>query len=325
MRSIAIILLCAIVSLGQAAQSSNDFALKGAAAVEALKAGKLDSALTLNKEALEIGITAYGPDSPLVALVHNNLGVVYRAKEKYTDAIASFEEAARVFAVAGSSWTLQRILSIEALAVTLRLSGDHLRAEKTYLLAIAVAEAAYGVDSFEMFSPTLGFAKHLAISGKLHRADDFYIKAYRIAYKNRSDAELESVEDSRNCFVFGQNRDEIGRYFFGDALSAVREDIDRANPAVRSVRSGGIVNGRAISLPKPAYPMTVTRPRPAGIVNVRVLIDTEGKVIEAKATCGHPELAKVSVSAARRSMFSPTLIDGKPVKVSGVIVYNFVP
>lgn len=325
MRSIAIILMCAIVGLGQAAQSNSDFAQKGSAAVEALKSGKLDSALKLNKEALEIGIKAYGPDSPLVGLVHNNLGVVYRSKEKYADAIASFEEAARVFTVAEGSWTPQRILSIEALAVTLRLSGDNPRAEKTYLLAIAVAEAEYGVDSFEMFSPTLGFAKHLAISGKLHRADDFYIKAYRIAYKNRRNVELEAVEDSRNCFVFGQNRDEIGRYFFGDALTAVREDIDRASPAVRSVRSGGVVNGRAISLPKPAYPMTVTLPRPAGIVNVRVLIDTEGKVIEAKATCGHPELAKVSISAAVRSRFSPTLLDGKPVKVSGIITYNFVP
>jgi protein TonB len=57
---------------------------------------------------------------------------------------------------------------------------------------------------------------------------------------------------------------------------------------------------------------------------VQVTIDEQGKVISAKANCGIIEFVEVSEDAARRSKFSPTLINGQPVKVTGVIVYNFV-
>jgi Gram-negative bacterial TonB protein C-terminal len=58
-------------------------------------------------------------------------------------------------------------------------------------------------------------------------------------------------------------------------------------------------------------------------VLVQVLIDEEGNVIAAKALEGHPLLQAVSVAAAREAKFSPTLLEGEPVKVTGVIQYNF--
>jgi len=39
---------------------------------------------------------------------------------------------------------------------------------------------------------------------------------------------------------------------------------------------------------------------------------------------GHPLLQNAAERAARSARFSPTLLGGQPVKVSGVIVYNFV-
>ena len=89
--------------------------------------------------------------------------------------------------------------------------------------------------------------------------------------------------------------------------------------------SGGVLNGRAISLPKPSYPPAARAVRASGAVQVQVLIDEDGQIFSAEAFGGHPLLQGASVIAACSSKFSPTLLEGTPVKVSGIIVYNFVP
>lgn len=63
----------------------------------------------------------------------------------------------------------------------------------------------------------------------------------------------------------------------------------------------------------------------AGSVNVEVLISEKGDVISAKPLCGHPMLQTLSAEAALKSKFMPTLISGSPVKVSGILIYNFTP
>jgi protein TonB len=89
--------------------------------------------------------------------------------------------------------------------------------------------------------------------------------------------------------------------------------------------SGGVLNGKAISLPKPTYPAAARAVRASGAVQVQVLIDETGKVVSASAAGGHPLLQQAAVAAARGARFSPTLLSGQPVKVSGIITYNFVP
>lgn len=88
--------------------------------------------------------------------------------------------------------------------------------------------------------------------------------------------------------------------------------------------SGGVLNGKAISLPKPPYPAIARAAHAGGTVTVQVVIDENGNVISAHAVSGHPLLQAVAVAAARSAKFSPTKLSGQPVKVSGVITYNFV-
>lgn len=95
-------------------------------------------------------------------------------------------------------------------------------------------------------------------------------------------------------------------------------------PAPKTV-SGGVLNGKATSLPKPPYPPAARAVRAAGAVSVQVLISESGSVISANAVSGHPLLRAAAEGAARGARFSPTLLSGQPVKVSGVITYNFVP
>jgi len=89
--------------------------------------------------------------------------------------------------------------------------------------------------------------------------------------------------------------------------------------------SGGILNGKAIKLPKPEYPAAARAVQASGEVNVQVTIDEQGNIISASAVSGHPLLRQAAEQAAREAQFVPTLLEGVPVKVTGVIVYNFVP
>jgi TonB family protein len=88
--------------------------------------------------------------------------------------------------------------------------------------------------------------------------------------------------------------------------------------------SGGVLNGKAVSLPKPAYPPIAKAAHASGTVTVQVTIDETGKVTAARAVGGHPLLRQAAEQAANQARFSPTLLSGRPVKVTGVITYNFV-
>jgi len=92
----------------------------------------------------------------------------------------------------------------------------------------------------------------------------------------------------------------------------------------RAPISGGVLNGKAISLPKPSYPPIARAAHASGTVVVQVLIDENGSVVSAHAVSGHPLLQGAAVGAARQARFSPTKLSGQPVKVTGVIQYNFV-
>jgi TonB family protein len=59
-------------------------------------------------------------------------------------------------------------------------------------------------------------------------------------------------------------------------------------------------------------------------VEVQVLVDFDGTVVAATAISGHPLLQAAAVNAARKARFTPMMQDGEPVKVVGVIQYNFV-
>ena len=95
-------------------------------------------------------------------------------------------------------------------------------------------------------------------------------------------------------------------------------------PAPKIV-SSGVVNGKAKSLPKPEYTKTALDAGVSGEVRVQVVIDEQGNVSSATAIAGPDLLRDSSVAAALQAKFDPTLLAGKAVKVSGIIVYKFAP
>lgn len=111
----------------------------------------------------------------------------------------------------------------------------------------------------------------------------------------------------------------VSTVLFGASIA-----VAQTTPVPPKQISKGILNGAAVSLTKPAYPPAAKAVNAEGAVNVQVTIDENGEVISATAVSGHPLLRQAAAQAARESKFSPTTLGGQAVKVTGIIVYNFV-
>ncbi|MBA2706161.1 MAG: TonB family protein [Blastocatellia bacterium] len=97
--------------------------------------------------------------------------------------------------------------------------------------------------------------------------------------------------------------------------------VEKPKPQI--IHKTRLLNGEALSLPKPSYPMIARQLHIQGAVNVQVVINETGKVISAKAVSGSPALVTAAQQAALQARFSPTMLGEQPVKVSGIITYNF--
>jgi TonB family protein len=132
---------------------------------------------------------------------------------------------------------------------------------------------------------------------------------------------LNSVNSEEN-FMNKQFQNLFGLFLIVLSLSIF--SFAQENQSVPKTINGGVLNSKSTQLVKPPYPAAAKAVNASGAVNVQVTIDEEGNVIAASAVSGHPLLRAASVEAAQASKFSPTLLSGQPVKVTGIIVYNFV-
>jgi TonB family protein len=85
-----------------------------------------------------------------------------------------------------------------------------------------------------------------------------------------------------------------------------------------------VLTSKAISLPQPQYPQMAKQIHLQGSVTVQILVDEQGRVVSAQTMSGHPLFLAAAKEAALRARFTATTLGGQPVKVQGVITYNFV-
>ena len=100
---------------------------------------------------------------------------------------------------------------------------------------------------------------------------------------------------------------------------------ERPQPEIETrANFNALLCGKALSLPKPAYPEEAKAKKIAGVVRVKIVIDEEGHAIWAEAIEGPELLREPSIKAACLSRHSPTKISDRTVKAAGIISYNFV-
>jgi len=96
------------------------------------------------------------------------------------------------------------------------------------------------------------------------------------------------------------------------------------SPERNPVMSGGVLLTKTIDKFSPAYHHYGKVARVTGKVVVNVEVDEDGRVSKARAVGGFAMLPEAAEKDALNTRFPPTRLSGQPVKIAGVIRYNFV-
>jgi protein TonB len=94
-----------------------------------------------------------------------------------------------------------------------------------------------------------------------------------------------------------------------------------AGPALRV--GGDIREPRRVQGVSPIYPELARRARIQGKVVLECVIDTDGRVTDLRVVSGHPLLADSAADALRRWVYSPTTLNGQPIRVILTVTVTF--
>lgn len=98
---------------------------------------------------------------------------------------------------------------------------------------------------------------------------------------------------------------------------------NQATPPPKEILVPGVLQGAALKRIAPSYLPLAKASRVSGRVDVQVIISEEGRVIEAEVVSSPPLLWEGALNAAKQWVFKPTELGGVPVKVKGVLGFNF--
>src|SRR5258708_22534489 len=309
--------------------------------VDLYEHGKYDEALPLAKRVLELE-RGLGPERPEFAVALANLAELYFALKKDGEAENLFQQAAAIY-------EKNQITSAPVSNVLERLaqySFSKRKYDRAIMLlerSLAIRERSFGAESSQVSETLQELATVYQVNHEYQRSELLYVRSITIKEKilgrtnpntvnamkdyaclrvkskplpvekenvrtEQTDAERErkSVIERASCWLYGFKQD------------CDKESYERLD-------SSTVLNGKAIKLAQPPYPVAARSQHISGIVFVAVLIDEEGDVINAKPVCGgFSELNGAGVGAARASKFTPTKLNDRAVQVTGVIVYRFI-
>lgn len=281
--------------------------------------------LTLAEQAAEKAESAGLFEKGRVIHSLNNLAEIYLNLKREADAIAAFEKAALLYEKYEGEKSENLIKILGRLAYSYTLKKNFAKAEQNHLRLIELRrQSLNGAENSESVNLVSNLADFYAYAGNRAKAETFYKQAVEISDRVFK-PDQEKFDDAVNryqCYLFQQKGyEESSKYL--KLFNQTRAGNYLPEDSVK-VASGNVINGKAKKLITPPYPPEAKQVRASGVVLIKVEIDETGKVISAKSTCGYDVLAKVSESAALKSSFTPTVKDGVPVKVTGIIVYKFV-
>jgi TonB family protein len=284
--------------------------------------GKYQEALPLAKRVLQIREQVPNLDIQFVRSALVNLAELYLAMGKYGDAESSFERVITSYRNVNPN-DVRLADTLERIALVHFARNNQSKAEAAYQESLRLKETVLGPENPRTMKSVLELAEFYQFSGEFAKAVPHYqrLLTYREKSKGpRHKEELAEVVDRYSCALRKLNKIE-------DANNIEKRLLD--SPAGTGVSNqpetvDGVLNGRAVSMPRPTYPAQARAARASGTVIVRVLVDEKGSVIRACAIKGHQLLTHTSELAAYGAKFTPTLLSGMPVKVMGIITYNYV-
>lgn len=302
----------------QASAEMAEAASLTASVMKLYQEGKYDEALPLAKRVLEISERVLKPDDESIILALINMGEIQLARGRPDEATKPFERALKACERTKGPADTQLSRVLDSLSLAYHALGRTLDTENAYKRALDVRERALGLDHPEVSRSILRLAQFYQYEGEYKKADPLYQRLVAIREKQGAGDALAEALDGYACLLRKTSHEEQAVLLEERSQGILHPD----DPTMRPL-NGGILNGKALSLAMPQYPYLARTVHIRGTVLVQVLIDESGKVVRACAVEGPNLLMKASESSAMRSRFSPTRLDGKPVKVIGTITYNF--
>lgn len=284
--------------------------------------GKYDEALPLAKRVLDIRDRNLSPDDDRIALSLVNLGEINDARKKPGEAQPFFERALALYEKKFGIGDIKVATVLDRLATIYFTRSNYAESEHALQRSLKIKESVYGGGSPSVATGLDTLAQFYRYRGDANKAEALFERALAIMSKALPPDSSARQKTMEHYFCM---LNEFGRIEKLRELERKRAEQASAYAALATAVGGGVLNGKAIRLPQPDYPVAARNARVEGVVVVAVTIDETGKVIEAHDLCGsNPLLTKVSIEAAYKAEFTPTKLSGQPVKVTGVICYNFV-
>jgi TonB family protein len=294
--------------------------------VQLYQAGKFDEALPLAEQVVKLREEAVGQEHQSVAEALKNLGAIYSAKGKGDKARPHYKRALSIYEKNPAANNTDIFNLLDALGLIERFwFANYPAARAHYERSLAVKESSLGAEHENVLKTLYDLAELYELLGHNDKA----IQMHRRVIGSREKHEATKLNDlmlalkrfaclSERLDMKAETAEAQRRV---DQLTAAREEKRAQGAGDNSIR-GGVIDGKAISKPPPFYPEAAKRQRIAGTVKVFITVDETGRVVEAHP-CGHPLLSESSLRAAYNARFEPMLLDGKPVKVRGLITYKF--
>lgn len=312
---------------------------------------KYDEALVLARRVVDLVEASSTVDALSQVTAYSNLGAIYIAKREGGSAVKAFLRAVEIYETQKLDRGNARLGNLYvSLGAALIFERDLSKAKLAYESALALAEQSktrnasrIGGLLFRLGDLSQAQNEETSARANYRRALTIYGELARPLTKEERD-----LLESYFCplYLLSDPKAENGKYSAKDNLTlsadlrAILSAPEGVSPKVHLARSnearepdpkpfdgvGGVINGKATRRIVPPYPREAKAERASGTVFVFVTIDEQGNVIEAKACSrGHMALQKAAEEAARDWKFSLTTLSGTPVKVTGVIIFNFTP
>lgn len=332
MQKIKIILLLALTIYSVNAQTSqeDEATQLSSQVVKLFNEGKFKEAIPIAEKVVMLREKEFGEKHIKTGEALRNLGLVQLRADNRKDAEKTLEKAVEIYEdnlLDTNDFRNQFGQMLETIGYLKLENGKIDKSIEYYKKAVEQREKVYGKDSLETARPLWALGNLYQSKKDYKNSEIYYRRVLEIRAKKLGAGNYET-QDAKNRYqcvsVRNDNREDAETFIKSLDAENKNEIGVLPNSEVKLVK-GGVINGKATNLAKPAYPLEARASRASGAVSVQVIINESGKVIFACALSGNKLLYDASEAAAYQSTFQPTTLSGQPVKVFGVIVYNFQP
>jgi tetratricopeptide (TPR) repeat protein len=286
------------------------------------KEEKYKEALPLARRVLEIREQLLPANDPWIEASLTLLGDVQLALEDYGDTKKTYQrllqrQEQRLGTNAGNLTP-----TLDRLCIVSFRDRNYSEAEQACMRSLAIKELSFGPNHPDVGHSLFLLAEQYRLRRNADRAAPLYLRAISIygELPGEQSPKFQRVREGFFCLCHQSRKPELFK-----ELETIEKKYAPTPTDPTVVTESRILNGRALTLPKPEYSAAARSRGEEGMVVVKVVIDETGKVISAVDMCyGPPGISYASVKSALSARFAPTRLSGMPVRVYGFIYYNFV-